>query len=161
MELPIHPMLVHLPLGLSLILPLLILIFLILIKLGKMDSKLWSIIIGLQLLLTFSGYVTITTGENEEEIVKEVVSKKLIALHETKAEMFVGASVITLVLSVGSFFIDRKFQFKTHLTVLAASLFTVFLAFRAGESGGRLVYEHGAASAYETSLSEDEVNGTD
>jgi len=148
MSLPIHPLVTHLPLGLSVLIPLLILVFMILIKLEKVSPKLWMIVLGFQVLMTVSGYITIETGETEEEIVKEVVGKKNIALHEADGEKFVGATVITLVLSIGSFFIDPKFRFRTHIAVLLASIFSFALAVNVGRSGAELVYKHGAGEAY-------------
>ena len=148
MQTPLHPSLVHLPLALAFILPPLVLIFALMIRKNKMAPQAWLIIIGLQLVTTVSGYVALETGEDEEHQVEKVVDKKIIHEHEERAEVFVGATVVALVLSVATFFLLKDIQFYLHLTIAAISLVSCFLAYRTGASGGELVYRHGAASAY-------------
>lgn len=148
MQTPLHPSIVHLPLALTFIMPALVLIFALMIRKNKMAPHAWLIIIGLQLVTTVSGYVALETGEDEEHQVEKVVDKKIIHEHEERAEVFVGATVIALVLSVATFFLLNNIQFYLHLTIAAISLVSCFLAYRTGASGGELVYRHGAASAY-------------
>jgi uncharacterized membrane protein len=148
MQTPLHPSIVHLPLALTFILPALVLVFALMIRRNKMAPQAWLIIIGLQLLTTVSGYVALETGEDEEHQVEKVVDKKIIHEHEERAEVFVGATVVALVVSVATFFLLKDIQFYLHLTIALISLITCFLAYRTGSSGGELVYRHGAASAY-------------
>lgn len=148
MQTPLHPSIVHLPLALTFILPVLVLIFALMIRKNKMAPQAWLIIIGLQLVTTVSGYVALETGEDEEHQVEKVVDKKIIHEHEERAEVFVGATVIALVLSVATFFLLKDIQFYLHLTIALISLVSCFLAYRTGASGGELVYRYGAASAY-------------
>jgi uncharacterized membrane protein len=148
MQTPLHPSIVHLPLALTFIMPALVLIFALMIRKNKMAPHAWLIIIGLQLVTTVSGYVALETGEDEEHQVEKVVDKKIIHEHEERAEVFVGSTVIALVLSVATFFLLNNIQFYLHLTIAAISLVSCFLAYRTGASGGELVYRHGAASAY-------------
>ncbi len=148
MQTPLHPSIVHLPLALTFIMPALVLIFALMIRKNKMAPHAWLIIIGLQLVTTVSGYVALETGEDEEHQVEKVVDKKIIHEHEERAEVFVGATVIALVLSVATFFLLNNIQFYLHLTIAAISMVSCFLAYRTGASGGELVYRHGAASAY-------------
>jgi hypothetical protein len=123
-----------------------------------MSSQGWLIIIGLQLVTTITGYVAMETGENEEHQVEKVVAKKLIHEHEERAEVFVGATVVALVLSIATYFLLKDIQFYLHLLIAAVSLVSCFLAYRTGESGGELVYRHGAASAY-VQVENDQSNG--
>ena len=148
MQVPIHPMIVHLPLALSFLLPVLILVFAYMIKINRMTPKGWLVILGLQLTLVVSGYVSLETGETEEDVVERVVSKDLIHEHEEAAEIFVGSTVIALVLSIGAFFIRNEFQFPVKLAVAVVGLVSCYLAYQTGLLGGELVYKHGAASAY-------------
>ena len=53
-----------------------------------------------------------------------------------------------LVLSLAAFFLRKEVQFPVYLGVCFLSLISCFLAYKAGESGGELVYKHGAGSAY-------------
>ncbi len=149
MQVPVHPMIVHFPLALTFILPILILVFAFLIKTNKMSPQGWLIIIGLQLMVVATGYISLETGENEEDLVAKVLDKKLIGEHEEAAETFVGSTVIVLVLSIGVFFIRNEFQFPVKIAIALVGLVSCYLAFLAGSLGGELVYKHGAASAYE------------
>ena len=154
MQIPFHPVVVHFPIALSFILPILILVFAYMIKVKKMSHQAWLVVIGLQIFTTVSGYVALETGENEEHQVEKVLNKKYIHEHEEKAEIFVGSTVIALVLSVAVFFLKQELQFGIKLVICVISLVSSYLAYNAGHSGGELVYRYGAGSAYaETELS--------
>jgi uncharacterized membrane protein len=148
MQIPNHPVIVHLPLALAFLMPFLILAFAIMMKKNKISNEGWLIIVGLQLLTTVSGYVALQTGETEESIVERVVDKKLIHEHEEAAEIFVGSTVVVLALSVAVYFLRAEFQLYVQLGIAVLGLLSTYLAFNTGHLGGELVYEHGAASAY-------------
>ena len=148
MEYPLHPLIVHFPMAVTFIIPVLVIIFALMIKKNKMTPKGWLIIVGLQLAVVVSGYVSLETGETEEHNVEKVVSKKIIHEHEEAAEIFVGSTVIGLVLSIAAFFIRKELGFPVELSIAAIGLVSCFLAYRTGKLGGELVYKHGAASVY-------------
>lgn len=148
MQVPLHPMIVHFPMALTFLLPVLIIVFAYMIKVNKMTPKAWLIIVGIQLAIVASGYVALETGETEEHTVEKVVSKDLIHDHEEAAEIFVGSTVLALVLSIGVFFIRKEFQFPIKLGIALIGLVSCYLAYKTGTLGGELVYKHGAASAY-------------
>lgn len=145
---PLHPLIVHFPMALTFVLPVLIVIFALMIQSNKMSPKAWLIITGLQLAVVATGYIALETGENEEHTVEKVVSKKLIHEHEEAAEIFVGSTVLALVLSVAAFFLRKELGFPLKLAIAGVGLISCYLAYRTGELGGELVYKHGAASAY-------------
>lgn len=103
---------------------------------------------GLQLAVVISGYVSLETGETEEETVSRVVSKDYIHEHEEAAEIFVGSTVLALVLSIAVFFIRKEIQFPVTISIAVIGLISCYLAYKTGQLGGELVYKHGAASAY-------------
>lgn len=148
MQLPLHPIIVHFPIALTFILPFMILAFAYMIKVNKMSNQAWFIVISLQLATTITGYVALDSGETEEHQVEKVVDKKIIHAHEESAEIFVGSTVLALVLSVAAFFLRKELQFMVQLGIALVSLVSCYLAYNTGHSGGALVYEHGAASAY-------------
>lgn len=148
MQVPVHPLVVHFPIVLTFILPILIVIFAYMIKINKATPKSWLIIIGLQLAVVISGYISLETGETEEHTVEKVVSKKIIHEHEEAAEIFVGSTVLALVLSIGAFFIRKEIGFPVKLGIAGLTIVSCYLAYRTGLLGGELVYKHGAASAY-------------
>ena len=157
MQAPLHPLIVHFPIALTFILPILILFFAYMIKNKKMSHLAWLVIIGLQVATTASGYIALETGENEEHVVERVLDKKYIQAHEESAEIFVGFTVLALVLSIGTYFLRNELQFVAHLVICVVTLISAYCVYNAGSLGGELVYRHGAAEAYthkETTLNE-------
>lgn len=148
MQVPVHALIVHIPMVITFILPFLIIAFAFMIKKHKMSSKGWLIIIGLQMAVVAGGYISLETGETEEHNVKKIVEKKIIHDHEEAAEIFVGVSVLALVLSIGVFFLRREIAFPVKLVIALITVVAGFLGFKTGELGGELVYKHGAANAY-------------
>lgn len=145
---PLHPAIVHLPLALTILLPILVLVFAWAIKSGKMSKELWLVIVGIQLLITGTGYLALETGETDEEKVAAIVSKKIVHEHEEAAEIFVGTTVISLASGVVAFFLQPGFQEKARIAVIFLSLLPVFFGWQAGKLGGEIVYRHGGASAH-------------
>ncbi|WP_408098917.1 DUF2231 domain-containing protein [Peredibacter sp. HCB2-198] len=148
MHVPFHPMIAHFPMALTFILPVLILVFAYMIRINKMTPRGWLIIVGLQLVVTITGYVALESGETEEHTVSKVVAKDYIHEHEEAAEIFVGSTVIALVVSIGAFFLRKELQLPIKAAVAVISLVSCYLAYRTGTLGGELVYKYGAASAY-------------
>lgn len=148
MQVPVHPLIVHIPMVITFILPFLIIAFALMIRKNKMNAKGWLIIIGLQSAVVMGGYISLETGETEEHVVEKFVDKKIIHKHEEAAEIFVGASVLALVLSIGAFFLRREIGFPVKIAIAGVTVLAGYLAFRTGELGGELVYQHGAANAY-------------
>lgn len=148
MQVPFHPLIAHFPLTLAFILPVLIVIFAFMIKINKMTPRGWLIIVGLQLVTTITGYVALESGEIEEELVQKVVPKEYIHEHENTAEIFVGSTVIALVVSIAAFFLRKELQFYVKLCVALLSLVSCFFGYKTGKLGGELVYKHGAAGVY-------------
>ncbi|HXH74131.1 MAG TPA: DUF2231 domain-containing protein [Bacteriovoracaceae bacterium] len=155
---PFHPLIVHMPIALTFILPFLIFIFAKLIHDNKMTPYGWLIVIVLQMVVTATGYISLESGETEEHKVEKIVSKKLIHEHEEASEIFVGSSVVALVISIAAFFIRKEFQFRIKLAVGVISLISAYLAYDTGRLGGELVYKHGAASAYAEAQAEPETS---
>lgn len=158
-ELPLHPQFVHLPLALAIILPILAILLSLLIKSEKFPSQVWTIIVGLQLVATVSGYVAMSLGENEEEIVEKVVGKEALHHHEEHAEMFVAATVAASVFSATVLFVKTSAQFPLMLVSFILMLGQLFLGVRSGQSGGALVYVHKAAEAYSQNRLSQEPQG--
>ena len=141
-------MIVHFPLALTFIVPILVVIFAIMIRMNKMNPKSWLIIVGLQMVIVGTGYIALESGETEEDQVEKVVSKNLIHEHEEAAEVFVGSTVVALVLSIAAFFVRKEIGFPLKIVISLIGLVSSYLSYRTGHLGGELVYKHGAASAY-------------
>ncbi len=148
-QLLFHPKIVHLPIGLAVLMPLLATGVALAWWRGWLDRRVWVIVLILQAALVGSGFLAMNTGETEEERVEEVVAERYIEAHEEAAEIFVWASALTLAIMVLPLFLaEGSLRNGAVVTACIASALVLAFAFRAGEAGGRLVYEHGAAQVY-------------
>lgn len=145
---PLHPAIVHFPIALTFLLPVLVLVFAWAIKSGKMSKELWLVIIGIQVLITGSGYLALETGETDEDKVSAIVSKKIVHEHEEAAEIFVGTTVVSLAAGIVAWFLQPAFQDKARFAVMFLSLLPLFFGWQTGKLGGEIVYRHGGASAH-------------
>lgn len=148
-SLPLHPAMVHLPLGLAMVMPLLAAGFAWGLWTGRVRPRAWIAVVGLQALLLGAGMFAINTGKAEEERVENVIQERTLQQHEELAEQFVWSAGATLGLACLVLVFRRPAVFRTSAAVTAvATVIVAALALRVGHAGGQLVYVHGAASAY-------------
>ncbi len=144
-----HPKLVHLPLGLALALPLLAVAVALSVRSGALPWRAWALVVALQALLVAGAYTAMRAGHQEEERVEQMVGERVIHEHEEAAEAFLWAAAAVLALAAGAIVVPAGRASSGLLALAVAGSFVVaVLAYRAGQSGGRLVYQYGAASAY-------------
>ncbi len=152
LSLPLHPAVVHIPVGLSLILPVLALFVWTGISIKWFNNKTWLVVIFLHLILAGSTYFAFETGEDEEEKVEKVVAEKYIEAHEENADLFfwivMGSTVIT---TAAGFELAGKGKFLQPIAILSLMAVLAF-AFKTGHSGGELVFVHHASQAYKKSV---------
>ena len=98
--LPLHPAVVHLPLGLAVLMPLLAAGFAWAAWTGRVGVNAWLAVIALQAVLVGSGYVAMQAGHAEEARVEKVVDESMIHEHEELGEQFVWGAGATLALAV-------------------------------------------------------------
>ena len=150
-SLPLHPAIVHLPLGLAFIMPALAIGFGWALWKGRIRPRAWMAIVALQAVLLGAGLVAMNTGEREEHRVEAAVPEAALEQHEAYAAQFVWAIGATLVLAtlVLAFRGGAAARALTLATV-AGTVVVAASAVRVGHAGGRLVYEHNAGAAYST-----------
>ena len=150
-SLPLHPAIVHLPLGLAFIIPLLAIGFAWALRKGRVRPRAWLAIVALQAILLGAGMVAMNTGEREEERVEAVVPDAALEQHERLAGQFVWATAGTLVLAL-LVLVFRGGTIARALTLATAvaSVLVAAAAIRVGRAGGELVYRHNAGAAYST-----------
>jgi len=148
-SLPLHPALVHLPLGLAFILPILSVGFTWALWRARIRPRAWLAIVGLEVVLLGAGLVALNTGEHEGERVESAVPKTAIENHEARAEEFLWATGVTLALAAAVLVVRRPaaIQALTATTVLG-TLLVAAAAIRVGHAGGQLVYVHNAGAVY-------------
>jgi len=144
---PLHPAIVHLPIALAMLMPLAALAGTVAIRLGLVPARSWAAVFALQLALVLGGWAALETGEDEEDQVERVVAERHIEAHEERAERFEQLAAISLLVFAAGLLpgaaggIPRGVSVALALVVLGAGV-------QVGHTGGELVYQHGAASAY-------------
>lgn len=146
---PFHPAIVHLPLGVSILLPGLAFLAMVAIWRGWVPKRTWWVIVGLQALMVTGAFMGHQTGEKEKDLVGGIVDDAPVEEHEAAADLFVQASMGAFVVSFAVAFASAsRLAPLAHLLVVALSLVLLVLGMRAGHLGGRLVYVHDAAQAH-------------
>ncbi len=148
-ELPLHPKLVHLPLGLAVVLPLVLLVLTFAIYRNWLPPRAWWLGVMLSALMSASAFIAMNTGDADEERVERVVAEHEIHEHETAAEYFsyIGTGVMLLVVAT-AFVKDRRKMLALQSLCTLLAIFTLSVAIRTGHLGGKLVYKYNAAKAY-------------
>jgi len=146
---PLHPAVVHLPIALTLLLPLFAIGALWAIRRGARPLRSWGIATALFAALTLSSWAAVETGEQADEQVESVVAEAPIETHEEAAERFLVLSLAVLGVALIGLRTGRLGEGARLLGTLGA-LVLVGAGWQVGHSGGALVYQHGAAAAYAT-----------
>ncbi len=154
-NLPLHPAIVHLPLGLAFVAPVVAVILLGLALGGKLARTHVLIAVALQFILVASAVVALQTGEQAEDRAERVVNERFIEEHEHRAQAFTIVAGATLAVFLGALALaNRPGSARVALAIaVAMTLGVAGFGMRAGHAGGELVYVHGAASAWSGSAS--------
>lgn len=149
MNSPLHPVLVHLPLGLAVIMPLISAGVLFAWYKGWLNARAWALVVVLQLALAVGGFAAMQSGERDEDNVERVVPEAALEAHEDAAKVFTWLAGATLALSAAALALpgDRLKQ-GVALAAVAGTLGVLGAGYVTGKRGGELVYSHNAASVY-------------
>ena len=145
-NLPTHPMIVHFPIVLSILLPIFAIGTLWAIRRSK-RARVWALPAVLAVALAGSAFAALRTGENEEERVENVVPEGVLHQHEEAAERFLVLAAILAGVALAGM-LGGVVGSAARLVATAGSLVLVFAGFQVGKAGGELVYEHNAGAAY-------------
>ena len=144
---PLHPAVVHFPIVLAVLLPLIAGAGLYATLRKGAVRALWAPVVAFSVLLTASAWLAVETGGDQEDAVENVVSESVIHGHEEAAEgLLAGSAVLAVVILAG--LAPGMLGKGARYAAVPVALVVLALAFRAGKSGGELVYTHGAAAAY-------------
>ncbi len=146
---PLHPAVVHLPIALTVLVPAFAVGALVAIRRGARPVRAWGITTALLATLSLSAWVSLETGADQEDRVERVVTEQAIHSHEEAAEAFLALSLLVLVIA-GAGLLSGRVGTGARLAATVGTLALLVAGYRVGHSGGALVYQHGAASAYTT-----------
>jgi uncharacterized membrane protein len=144
---PLHPALVHFPIVLALLLPLVMAAAFVAVKRGVSPQAAWVAPIALAFLLLASTWFAVEAGEREEDVVEDVVAHETLEDHEEAGKRFLVLSLVSVLVIAGGAAPKRTGQIGRGAGAVM-SLVLVVAVFGVGRSGGELVYTHGAAQAY-------------
>jgi len=145
---PLHPAVVHFPIVLMFLLPIITGAALWRLHDGARRRS-WGLVVLTAAAVTGSGWFATRTGNTQEEFVEDVVAEQPIHDHEEAGDTFVLVSWIVLGIAVVGAFPGLAGRAGRALT-LAGALALVYFGWRTGDLGGKLAYQHGAAAAYVT-----------
>ena len=144
---PLHPAVVHVPIGLSVVVPLIAAGVLLAIRRNALPARAWTLVVALQVVLAGSAWLARETGEDQHDRVEKVVDHEHIEAHEEAGERVAITATIAALLFAAGLLPDRIGRIGRVVGALA-SLGVLAAAVAAGHSGGELVYRYGAARAY-------------
>ncbi len=145
---PLHPALVHLPLGLALATPLLAIGIALAAWRGVLPRRAWVAAVALQALLVAGGVAALLAGQNESGRVEKVVGEDRVDAHEERAEAFLWAAGAVLAVAAAALVVPARAGGPLVALSLAGMIAVAVLAIRTGSAGGDLVYRYGAARAW-------------
>lgn len=149
--LPLHPKLVHLPIALAILIPVIGAAVLLAWWRGRWPRSTWWGVVALQAALLGSGLAARASGETDEERVEKVVAEAAIEEHEEAADVFLIGAAVALAAAIAGGVVRAAGPARAIAgAAVAATLVVGWLGYRVGAAGGALVYQHGAASAFAT-----------
>ncbi len=146
---PLHPAVVHFPIVLMVLQPVVLLGAFFAVRRGMAVRTAWGIAAAFSVLLAISAFAATYTGEESGEKVEEVIGDRFVDEHEEEGELFRNLALLTAAIVLVGLVKGKPGQVARSVAPVAA-LALVWFGYEVGHSGGALVYEHGAASAYAT-----------
>lgn len=139
MSLPLHPAIVHLPIGGALLgLPLAIAILVMVVR--GAPRRTWLLAALMQSLSFGGALLALNTGEEMEERVEDEVPEAQIEAHEEHAQRFAAGLGLSAALMLAAAFAPSKFARPSEVAAVAAAGLALGLALPTGHTGGLMVY---------------------
>ncbi len=141
-QVPLHPALVHIPLGIAVVLPLVALAVTVALWRGWIGPRAFALVVLLQAVVVGAGVVALQTGERDEE---RVANEAAVEAHEEAAQRFMVGAGFALALGVGGLLLLKRQPALRWMAagLTAATLVEAGLAVATGQRGGELVYGAG------------------
>jgi uncharacterized membrane protein len=144
---PLHPALVHFPIVFAVLLPVVAIAVLWALRHDVVRTRAWGLVVALAAALVLASWIAVQTGEQQEERVEEVVAETALETHEEAAELFLLLTWTALVAAAAGI-APGVVGSSARIVSVVLALVVLIAGWRVGNSGGELVYRHGAAQAY-------------
>jgi uncharacterized membrane protein len=145
----LHPKLVHLPIALAVLMPLISAGLLLSWVRGWLPKRAWLVAVALQATLVVTGLASLKTGELDEDRVEQVVGEARLETHEHAAQRFTVVAALVLLVAVGASLLKAERPARALGAAAAlGTLVVLVLGYQTGRAGGTLVYEAGGASVF-------------
>src|SRR5688500_891544 len=99
--LPLHPKLVHIPIALCILMPLIAILIWVGIRRGWFSPRTWLIAAVLQGAMFVTGWAALQTGKEDGEKVEGYASEEALTTHAERGEWFVYVAAANLALCGG------------------------------------------------------------
>jgi len=140
-DLPLHPAIVHLPVGLAAALPLVALLVAVGLWRDRLPRRAWAVVVLMQALVLGGGLAAQRTGQGDEDRVEARVGDALVHEHEERAEAFLWTSGVVLVLAILVLLVPAGTATRALVALtLVGTLAGAGLAFVTGHAGGLIVH---------------------
>ncbi|MGE0550542.1 MAG: DUF2231 domain-containing protein [Kofleriaceae bacterium] len=148
--LPMHPKMVHIPIALCIVMPMVITMVWFGIQRGWFTSRTWLLCAALQGVLFVSALGALQSGKDDGAKVEGYASEDALETHRDRASWFVYVAGLNLMLSasVALLPIARNRQQLLGAIAIVASLGGTYAGYLVGDAGGRLVYVANASDAH-------------
>lgn len=146
--LPLHPSIVHLPLGLALVVPLVTAGAAWALWRGWNGRRLLGVLVALQAVEVLGGHVAARMGAHDARRVEAVLGSDQARQHEVRAELFLVAASVLLMGAVACWAGPPRARLPVTALLAAGSLVVAVLAVRTGQAGGALAERYRAAQAF-------------
>jgi hypothetical protein len=144
---PLHAAVIHFPIALAMLLPLVAAVALVAIRRGGSVRQWWGITLAVVLALAVSSFVAVRTGEAEEDRVERAVGEQPLHTHEEAGERFLVLTGALLALGAAGL-LPKRVGGAFRLLGSVATVGVLVAGWQVGHTGGELVYRHGAAAVY-------------
>ncbi len=148
--LPMHPKIVHLPIALTLLMPILVLGVLVAIRWRWLPRRVFAICVALQLLTFATGVGALISGHEDAIAVEGYATDEALQAHDQRAHWFLYVAGINAALACLLLVMHRRRHAQDLIAgvLLAGLAMQVYAGYLVGDAGGRLVYVGGAAEAH-------------
>ncbi len=144
---PLHPALVHFPIVLALLMPVVIASAWLVVHRTRRSRVPWAVVVGAAGALFLAAWLSVRTGQRQEDRVEAYVTRGALHEHKEAAERFLLMAGIALVIAPLGMIGGRLGQAGRAATAIASAILA-YSVVGVGRSGGHLVYRQGAAQAY-------------